>query len=530
MPVYNVEEYLRRCVDSLLDQGDFKDYEIILVDDGATDSSGVICDEYAQKFDLVKVIHKENGGLSSARNAGIKAAKGEYIMFVDSDDYIKTDVLSSVISTITDNNLDILSFNFSYVYDNGQVKVNDIKPVTEDEYVSGKTFLLKNINSGTMIMTAWKNVYKNSLIIDNNLMFREGFVHEDEEWTPRVYYVAEKVGCYYDSIYGYLIRNNSISNNNHRKATLDLLENCKSLTEFAKTINETELRNAVENNIVTLALSAFYKGRLTDHTEFVLGIVSGLYTDKRNQKKISLLKRGAGIYIFVNYFTKKLSDFKDKISDLTLFFKKLVEYSKQQIRRKLRKIFVCKKQRKSLHNHSFSIISSTCNGGVITSELGEQFRTPTINLWFEPGDYLKLINNLKYYMSLDVKEVKNNFYSYPVGRIGDITVYFMHYHTFEDAREKWNKRKQRINYDNLYFMMAEKDNCTAEQVEAFEIIAHKDKVIFTYNEYPEYESTICVKDCSKDGEAAIMTDFVGLYGRKYDKYFDYVKWLNGEEL
>ena len=192
----------------------------------------------------------------------------------------------------------------------------------------------------------------------------------------------------------------------------------------------------------------------------------------------------------------------------------------------LRKTLISKKQIKALTNHKFSIIASSCNGGVITSELGAQFRTPTINLWFDAEDFVKLAENFKYYMSLEVEEIENNFYNYPVGRIDDVIIYFMHYHGFEKAKDKWNQRKQRINYDSLYFMMAERDGCTKELVQRFDALPYTNKVIFTANDYPEYSSAICVNKYSKDGQVGVLTDFVGLANRKYDEYFDYVKWLN----
>ncbi len=530
MPVYNVEEYLRRCVDSLLDQGDFKDYEIILVDDSSTDRSGDICDEYSKSFDLVKVVHKENGGASSARNMGLQIAKGDYIMFVDSDDYIKSDMLSSLVLYIDSRDLDILTFNFSYVYNSGEVKVNEVNTTFDSESVSGAQYLLNNLKNNAMLMTVWQGVYKASLIKDNKIFFREGFVHEDEDWVPRVFYQAQKVGCLEDNIYGYYLRDNSVSNVNYRKAALDLIEICKSLKEFSLDITDDELRKLLQNNIVTLVLSAFYKGRLIDHKQDVLNLVEQLYLDNHNEKKILLFKKSPTLYIMVNSTMKQISVVISKLFNLKNFFRKAVDYSTQQIRRNLRKHLICRRQQKKLRNHTFSIISSTCNGGVITSELGQQFRSPTINLWMKSGDFVKLISNFEHYMKLEIKEVENNFQSYPVGRLGDITINFMHYHTFDEAKDKWDQRKQRINYDNLFFMMAERDECTPDIIKQFDELPYKNKIIFTYNEYLEYESAICVKECSKDGEAAIMTDFVGLCGRKYDKYFDYVKWLNGEEI
>lgn len=524
VPVYNVEKYLCRCVDSLLDQGDFKNYEIILVDDGSTDNSVNICDSYAENFDLVKVIHKVNGGLSSARNAGIKSASGEYVMFVDSDDFIKTDILKDLIDKISCDELQVLSYNFSYIYDDGAVKINNCLSPIQNSVVTGVEYLTQNLSANLMLMTAWKNIYSLSLIKD--MPFREGYVHEDEEWTPRVFYSAKRVEFINEVVYGYTIRNSSISHNNNVKAAKDLISNCRLLKKFAVCINESPLRNLYQDYLTTLTLSAFYKGRLLSDYKNVIEIIDGLYISDRNKKKIALLKKSPKQYLFLNSASKRIEKSIKSLSKLKQIVSKGHDYLAQKLHKKMREYFVCPKQKRLLTNHSFSIISSNCNGGVITSELGEQFRSPTINMWVSAVDYLKFIKNLNHYINININEVKNNFEPYPVGKLDDITLYFMHYHTFEEAANKWNERKKRINYDNLFFMMAERNGCTPDMVREFDNLPYKNKVIFTYNEYPDCPSAICVKECSLNGEAAIMTDFVGLTGRKYDKYFDYIKWLN----
>ena len=121
VPVYNVAAYLRKCVDSLLNQSlSTSDYEIILVDDGSSDGSGSIADEYASRFNNVRVLHQENRGLSGARNAGILHAEGNYVQFVDSDDYLEPDVLPKLIQRMDDDDLDVLRFNYRNVNENGE--------------------------------------------------------------------------------------------------------------------------------------------------------------------------------------------------------------------------------------------------------------------------------------------------------------------------------------------------------------------------------------------------------------------------
>lgn len=121
VPVYKVEKYLRRSIESVLNQT-YTDLEIVLVDDGSPDQCGMICDEYAQKDSRIRVIHKENGGLSSARNAGIKIAKGEYITFLDSDDYIENDAYETLINVAANTDADVIEGGIKYI-DHGKLKI-----------------------------------------------------------------------------------------------------------------------------------------------------------------------------------------------------------------------------------------------------------------------------------------------------------------------------------------------------------------------------------------------------------------------
>ena len=121
VPVYNVEKYLSKCIQSLIDQ-DYNDYEILLIDDGSTDKSGIICEQYAKKYENIYVFHKKNGGLSDARNYGLQKALGDYILFVDSDDWIKKDILKEF-SDIIENNkaVDVIETRFIEVYKNEEI-------------------------------------------------------------------------------------------------------------------------------------------------------------------------------------------------------------------------------------------------------------------------------------------------------------------------------------------------------------------------------------------------------------------------
>ena len=219
VPVYNVAPYLRKCMDSLLTQ-DFDDYEIILVDDGSTDNSGAICDEYAstsfaslqQSIIPIRVIHQTNAGLSAARNSGIKIANGEYLCFVDSDDYWQHNVLAGLMSQIECDNLDVLRFRLQYVNPDGEV-YNPYKsdPFNGNNYSAEPTDGVSFLNSRmSTACYAWTFIVKRELLVD--CIFTPGIYFEDTDWTPRLLCKAKRVASADTIVYNYLQREGSITN------------------------------------------------------------------------------------------------------------------------------------------------------------------------------------------------------------------------------------------------------------------------------------------------------------------------------
>lgn len=190
VPVYKVEKYLRECVDSILNQS-FDNFELILVDDGSPDSCPSICDEYKAKDRRVAVIHKNNGGLSSARNAGLDAAKGRYILFVDSDDYIKKELLSVCVKKIKESKADIVRFGYTKIRDDKSVIHNTI---LEDNYYLFKTskdklsFICERLLSFKIPFTAWTALFDNSIIKKHHLRFaNERNIYSEDSYFSTLY-------------------------------------------------------------------------------------------------------------------------------------------------------------------------------------------------------------------------------------------------------------------------------------------------------------------------------------------------------
>ena len=170
IPIYNVEKYLSNCIESITNQS-FQNYEMILVNDGSKDSSLEICYKYKKNNNKIKIVNKENGGLSSARNAGIKIAKGKYIVFIDPDDEIDKNYFNTLYTIAEENNCDFVVGNYVIV-PGGQKVTSGYKYNT---VLNGKDFILsnKNIHTRNDLCFVWRNIYKLDIIKKNNIKFNE---------------------------------------------------------------------------------------------------------------------------------------------------------------------------------------------------------------------------------------------------------------------------------------------------------------------------------------------------------------------
>jgi glycosyltransferase involved in cell wall biosynthesis len=187
IPVYNTSKYLKQCIESVLSQ-EYKDYEIILVDDGSTDSSGDICDFYSSAYGFIMTIHKENGGLSDARNIGLKHAKGDFVLFIDSDDYISQGSLLSVQNTIEENSdVDVVFLEAIKVFPNGRTVPLRDGYRKEAIYNKSQDSVLEHLAELPKFPgSACTKLIKRSLIKNNNLFFEKNQLSEDIDWTIRL--------------------------------------------------------------------------------------------------------------------------------------------------------------------------------------------------------------------------------------------------------------------------------------------------------------------------------------------------------
>lgn len=206
IPVYKVEAYLHQCVNSVLAQ-DFEDFEIILVDDGSPDNCPRICDEYAAKDHRVKVIHKKNGGLSDARNYGIEVAEGEYILFLDSDDYWNDVTFFSELykTLLSIAGLDIINFGWIKYFQNSETYIPDKRDfsIIRSEHQTNTDYIITLLKNDLFIASACNKCIKAQFIYTNNLSFKKGIRSEDMDWCGRILLSMPEMTCIDKKCYVY---------------------------------------------------------------------------------------------------------------------------------------------------------------------------------------------------------------------------------------------------------------------------------------------------------------------------------------
>ena len=175
-----------------------------------------------------------------------------------------------------------------------------------------------------------------------------------------------------------------------------------------------------------------------------------------------------------------------------------------------------------------SVISANCVGAFILHDLNQPFNSPFVNLYLDPSDFVRYLQNITFYQAQTLQFIQTEK-PYPVGLLGDLKVHFMHYHSKQEAREKWEARSQRLDLDNLFIMMTDKDGgkgAKYEDLQTFDNLPYPNKVVFTHKPYPEFKSAFYIKGFENENEVGDLFTFSGWNGEKYYDQFDYVSWFN----
>ena len=263
VPVYKVEKYIHKCVESILNQT-FTDFELILVDDGSPDDCGRICDEYAKKDARVRVIHKENGGQSSARNIGLDAARGEIIGFVDSDDDIDINMYQYLIEFMDKEKLDLV---FCDVYLIRGTRIREQSMYSSNKVLSREQGLNDNLIC-KIDNAVWNKIYKKDIF--ENLRFTEGIVYEDVRIMYKIFDRIKKSGYLKKSLYYYYKRKNStIAQSFNSKSRYDCFKGYKERLEFSikENLECVEMCRVLAVETALATLTAFYANKEDENSD-----------------------------------------------------------------------------------------------------------------------------------------------------------------------------------------------------------------------------------------------------------------------
>lgn len=256
IPVYMVESYLDRCISSIVRQT-YENLEIILVDDGSKDSCPAICDRWARKDKRIRVIHRENGGLSAARNSGIETAQGEYLAFVDSDDFVSEEFIEALYQACKCTGSQIAQCRYEYV--DGDVMTKDREEVTEPTEVFLGKEMIKGMSwrDGAYNVVAWNKLYHKSVF--EGVRYPEGRIHEDEATTHKLFYQAEQVAFVYRYLYGYYTGGTSITRDKFSLKRLDWEWAVRNRLTFLKERQETEILIPMYKIYMDGTIDLYYK-------------------------------------------------------------------------------------------------------------------------------------------------------------------------------------------------------------------------------------------------------------------------------
>lgn len=268
VPIYNVQRYLKECIESLIKQT-YENIEIILVNDGSTDNSGKICDHYALRDNRIKVVHQKNGGVSCARNTGLRYSTGDYIGFVDPDDWIDEKMYERMLEVLKINNSSISMC--SYIYEDGDSELNELKPDLVEQNLSSDDLISKLFVTNSFYYTILCNkLYRADLW--NGIKFPEGYVHEDEAVIHIIYDRCDQMSTISNEYYHYRMVNTSITHTNNQIRRIDYA------------------------NALSLRLNYFYRKKRFDYCEKMLDeilylILNGFITKQLDQASLQKIRK-----------------------------------------------------------------------------------------------------------------------------------------------------------------------------------------------------------------------------------------------
>lgn len=481
IPVYNAETTLVKCVESIV-FGTFKDLEVVLVDDCSTDNSWHLCQMLDEKYAVVSCFQNEkNSGVSHTRNHGLQEAKGEYILFVDSDDWVSGHYAERLVCAAQSNedalvicglqfHENIVGYKKDYIWQVGG----------KQSYQIGRECFFDLLEK-YQIQQIWNKVFLRGIIEKNHIQFDETqSMGEDFQFVLDYMETSHIERCFIinEPLY-YYVR----ANNTSLMSKFGLIEGQNEHLRLKKLLrlsgediprNVERYQSAIESSNMNSVYQAVHHKQWSrkEKLAFVECVVG---KDKakecyRSQNQIRIKEEISKQY-------RTACD----------FFPRIKAYFRRNRRDRL-----ARKMKNRLINSDFSIISQNCIGGVFYHDMGLRFTSPTINLYFTCPDFVRFVLNLEYYLNQELRMTWEE--EFPVGYLDNVAIFFQHYQTCSEAKEKWEERKKRINWSKIVVVSTDMEQFSDDTYRQWEQIPYPkvllsakkrsvDDVVF----FPQYE-------------------------------------------
>ncbi len=538
MPVYNTAPFLREAIDSILQQS-FADFELIVLNDCSPDDADEILDSYCDQR-IIRYKGEKNVGLANVLNVGLAMARGKYIARMDSDDISLPNRLQVQVDYLEQHpQIDLCSTAMKLFGELQSVSV--LKP-TMDEIKITALFYSPILHASSM--------WRREKFVVNNLFFDQHFVPAEDYrlWTLALLKGIQMTNLP-DVLYKYRIHSANATKN-----TMLAKQKC---AEVRRNYVKQIFPNATESFLnMTYCMDDYMENNPKMFWHFVEEI------EKNNQsiqffdpKLLHKRLHRTAQTITYNYLKTHPADLYLLGKLRPILFAKLLynriiphpceKYEKeieQIIPLQAREIPSCLKvyyrshyhylKSKHLKNKSFTLLANNCNGTFLMYDMGLEYLTPIVNIYIPPKDFIRFLQNLDKYLSIDTfKFISTDGCDYPIGLLGDdVHVHFVHYATPDLAQRKWNERKSRIQYDNLFLMLTERDGCTYNDLLAFDKLPYKNKVVFTHKVYPEIKSSYYIGGCfdkNNPDEVGYLYEWKSKWSiKRWLDDFDYIGWLN----
>lgn len=487
IPVYNAEKHLRRCVESIA-LGQERNLEIVLIEDCSQDASWKICQALRAEFpNIVAIRNEHNGGVSFTRNQGLACAQGEYILFVDSDDWVSARFAKKLLETACQypDCLSICGLHFidhvhgeqrDYLWDDGAPRI--IEVAADGLFDLSDRFLLQQL---------WNKVFRRDLIEKYRIRFDENqSMGEDYQF---VLDYLEASGCNRCAVLNeplyYYIRWNTSS----LMSTFGFVQNQQEYMRVEQLYRVSGGADTARRNRMLQSIRENYVYHIARNP------------NRSSQEKLDAIEAVIGDgQSRRHYIRQKMIQSKENALLGLVKMKALpARISGRQLRN--RRDALAARMKTQLREQDFSVISQNCIGGVLYHDMGLQFLSPTVNLFFTAPDFVRFVLNLEHYLDIDPIMAWDE--TYPVGNIEDITIHFMHYGTCAEARQDWNRRKARIDKEKILVLCTDMEGFTQDVFAQWQKITYP-KLLYTANAafaahpdtvfYPQYQSVGHVPD------------------------------------